>query len=135
MGDHETTYNLNINLTGLNELLQHNRKLDKILEFFLLINKKNDQIMATLADVQAKNQQLLEAVAAEDNVIDSAVLLIEGNVAVLADIKAQLAAAIAAGGDPAQLQTLSDSIDSNIADVNAKKDQLAAAVAAGTPSA
>ena len=46
----------------------------------------------TLADIQAQNTALIAAVKAEDDVVDSAIVLINGQVATLADIKAQLAA-------------------------------------------
>ena len=68
-------------------------------------------IMATLADVQA-------AVTAEDTVIDSAVVLIQG-----------LAAQVAA------LAPNQAAIDALAADIKGKSDALAAAVATGTPAA
>ena len=98
------------------------------------IIQKLENMALTLADVQAKTASLIDTVAAEDTVIDSAMVLIQGNVTTLADIKAQLAAAIAAN-DPTALQAVADGIDHTIADVTAKKDALAAAVVAGTPAA
>ena len=109
-------------------------EMDKMFLEFQLLNKKIEQIMATLADIQAKNAALIEAVAAEDTVIASAVTLIEGNVTALADLKKQLADAIASN-DPAAIQAVADSMDSTIADVTAKKQALADAVTAGTPAA
>ena len=88
----------------------------------------------TLADIQAQNTALIAAVKAEDDVVDSAIVLINGQVATLADIKAQLAAAIASN-DPAALQAVADSIGASVTDITAKKDALAAAVAANTPAA
>ncbi len=71
--------------------------------------RQGDRIMATLQDVQA-------AVAAEDTVIDSAIVLIKG----LADKVAALAPNQAA-------------IDALAAEIKGKSDALAAAVTENTP--
>lgn len=63
---------------------------------------------------------LQAAVAHETDVVDGAIVLLEG-------LKTKLDAAIAAG-DPAALQALSDSI-------GAETEKLASAVAANTPAA
>lgn len=110
-------------------------KLNSIETKINLLIKNQKTEMTKLSDIQAKNDALVAAVAAEDTVIDSAVVLIEGNQATLVDLKQQLADAIANGGTPEALQALSDSMDATIADTAAKKDALAAAVAAGTPAA
>lgn len=62
-------------------------------------------------------QDLVDAVAAEDSVIDSAVALIDGLIAQIAALKPDQA-----------------SIDALVADVSAKKDVLAAKVASNTTS-
>ncbi len=98
------------------------------------VTKAEKRIMATLADIQAQNDALAAAVAAEDTVIDSAVVLINGFGSILTDIKAQLAAAIASN-DPVAMQSVVDAMGNTITDVNAKKDALAAAVQAGTTPA
>ena len=67
-------------------------------------------------DIMTKLQDLQAAVQAEDNVIQSAVTLINGIAQRIAD----------AGTDPAALQALTD-------DINAQAQSLAAAVAANTP--
>ena len=71
---------------------------------------KQEILMAAIDDLQA-------AVAAEDTVIDSAVVLLQGIPALIA----------AAGTDPAKLTALQ-------ADITAKTTTLAAAVLAGTPT-
>lgn len=109
-------------------------KLDEILKQLLTITKNQTTMSGTLKDIQDQNAALIEAVAAEDTVIDSAVALITGFATTLADIKAQLAAAIAAN-DPVAIQAVADSLSATITDVNAKKQSLADAVAANTPSA
>lgn len=85
----------------------------RILAALELVLKKENQIMAALDDLKA-------AVAAEDTVIDSAVVLLKG-------LKDALDAAIASG-DPAALTALS-------ADIAAKTASLSAAVSANTPAA
>ncbi len=99
-------------------------KLDEII-------KNQKIIMATLADIQKKNEQLIAEVQAEDTVIDSAVTLITGFGTTLADIKQQLADAIAQN-DPTAIQAVVDSMDKTITDIDTKKQQLADAVSANT---
>ncbi len=87
-------------------------KLDRILSVLETIIQKENTIMAALDDLKA-------AVAAEDTVIDSAVVLLQG-------LKAALDAAIASG-NPAALTALS-------ADIGAKTKALSDAVVANTPA-
>ena len=112
----------------------HNHPDEETKKSLQLIINKIDKIMPTLADIQAQNTALIAAVAEEDSVIDSAVTLISGFGTTLSDIKAQLAAAVAAN-DPTAIQGVVDSLTSTIADVTAKKQALADAVAANTPAA
>jgi hypothetical protein len=86
-------------------------KLDAILKQLATIAQHQENIMSALDD-------LATAVAAEDTVIDSAVVLLKGIPALIA----------AAGTDPAKLAALQ-------ADIKAKTTTLANAVAAGTPAA
>jgi hypothetical protein len=74
---------------------------------------QGDKIMAML-------DALTAAVAAESQVVDSAVVLLQG-------LKAQLDAAIASGTDPVAIQAISDAI-------GAQTTKLADAVAANTPA-
>ncbi len=87
-------------------------KLDKIIALLKTVIIKEDEMAGELADLQAK-------VAAEDTVIDSAIVLLNG-------IKAALDAAIAAG-NPAALSALS-------ADIGAKTQALSDAIVANTPT-
>lgn len=82
-------------------------KLDQIIA---LLNQSTGTIMTALTDLQA-------AVAAEDTVIDSALVLLQG-------LKAALDAA---GTDPAALSALS-------ADIGAKTAALSAAIVTNTPA-
>ena len=86
-------------------------RLDAIEAKLDLILKQQGTIMAAIDDLQA-------AVTAEDTVIDSAIVLIQGIPALIA----------AAGVDPAKLAALQ-------ADITAKSTALANAVAANTPAA
>ncbi len=88
------------------------RKLDQILSALASMEQKDTQIMAALDDLKA-------AVAAEDTVVDSAVVLLKG-------LKDALDAAIASG-NPADLTALS-------ADIGARTKALSDAVAANTPA-
>ena len=91
---------------------QVDHRLDQIIELIHQVLIKEDQMANELADLQAK-------VAAEDTVIDSAIVLLQG-------IKAALDAAIAAG-NPAALAALST-------DIGAKTQALSDAVVANTPA-
>jgi len=99
----------------------------------LIISNQN-KIMATIQDIKAQNDALIAAVADEDTVIDSAVVLITGVATAIQALKDQLAAAIAAN-DPVATQAVLDSMTATVADINTKKQALADAVAANTPTA
>lgn len=79
------------------------------------LSRKLDLILTNLEKIMSAIDDLTAAVAAEDSVIDSAVVLING-------FAAQLAAA---GTDPVKLKALQD-------DITAKTASLSAAVAANT---
>jgi hypothetical protein len=84
------------------------------------IQSYGDKILDILEKIMASLDDLVAKVKSEGDVIDSAVVLIQG-------FKDKLDAAIAAGADPARLQELSDAMD-------AQTTKLAAAVAASTPA-
>ena len=77
---------------------------------------------------------LATKVTAEETVIDSVVTLLNGLAAMIADLKAQLAAAIAAN-DPAAIQAVADSLAALGTKVDADKQKLADAATANTPAA
>lgn len=99
--------------------------LDVIREQLHTIHRDIHAMSATLQDAITALQA---EVAAENSVIDSAVLLINGFAGQLA---AAIAAATAAGATTAQLQSLTDLGTS----ITSKQSELAAAVAANTPPA
>jgi len=88
--------------------------------------------MAGVADIKAKLDDLTAKVTAEETVIDSVVTLLNGLSAMIADLKAQLAAA---GGDPAAIQAVVDGLDALGGKVDADKQKLADAATANTPAA
>ena len=110
-----------------------NNQFDDIHRHLKQVLANQEKIMASLADIQASNVALIAAVKAEDDVVDGAVVLINGLAKSMVDIKAQLAAAIASN-DPVAMQAVVDSMTATIGDVNAKKQALADAVAANTPA-
>lgn len=87
------------------------RLLRELNDLLTRIYKQGEKIMASLDALQ-------KAVAAEDNVIDSALTLIQGMADQIKNLTPDQAA-----------------IDALAADVQAKSDALAAAVAANTPAA
>lgn len=91
-------------------------------------------IMATLKDIQDRVAKLTADVAAETALDQSIVTLIQGDAAIIADLRSQLAAAIAAN-DPVALQAVVDSMDASHATMVANATAAAAAVVAGTPAA
>lgn len=93
-------------------------KVDRALQFLQLLREH----MAKLDDEIAK---LTGDVAAENNVIASAITLING---IQGQIQAAVSAALAAGATPAQLQALSD-LDTSL---TGQSSALAAAVANNT---
>ncbi len=90
--------------------------------------------MAKIADVKAKLVSLKADVESETTVVEAVKRLLEGQAAQLADLRQQLADAIAAN-DPAAIQAVLDQIDAVTATNKANADALAAAVVANTPPA
>lgn len=97
------------------------------------IERKENTIMTSVADVKAKADALLGKVTAETDVVNAVKLVVEHSNDMIATLKQQLADAIAAGADPAQLQALSDTLDAIQAAQSSNADTVAAAVAEGTP--
>ncbi len=90
--------------------------------------------MAGVADIKTSVDALSVKVTAEESVIDSVVTLLNGLSAMIADLKSQLAAAIAAN-DPAAIQAVADSLSALSTKVDADKQKLADAATANTPAA
>lgn len=89
------------------------------------------EIMASLKDIQDRIAKLTADVAAETSLDQSIITLIQGDAAIIADLKSQLAAAIAAN-DPAALQAVVDSMDAAHVTMTANAAAAAAAVVAGS---
>lgn len=88
--------------------------------------------MASLKDIQDKVAQLTADVAAETSLDQSIITLIQGDAAIIADLRKQLADAIAAGADPAALQAVVDSMAVAHTTMVDNATKAAAAVTAGT---
>ena len=101
------------------------RKLDQVLELLNTNQKKTENLMAALDD---KIAELKAAVAEETSVEQSAITLINGIPALIADAVSK---AQAAGATPAQLQALTD-LQTSIA---SNATGLQSAVTANTPAA
>ncbi len=80
----------------------------------VLINEGN-QIMTLLDDVQAAEDKALAAIQANTNALGAVADAIKNKDAQIADLSAQLAAAIAAGADPAALQAIVDKANAIVA--------------------
>ena len=91
--------------------------------------------MADLTNVQAAIASLVASVEAETSVNASIIAVVEGQTAIIAGLRVQLAEAIAAGGDPAALQAIVDALSALEAANTSKSAALAAAVVANTPAA
>ena len=110
------------------------QKLEEIITRLKAIKATEKIAMANVKDVQGKLDSLKSDVENETTVVASVKTLVEGQNALLASLRQQLADAIAAN-DPAAMQAVVDSIDA-IQATNAKNAQdLADAVVANTPAA
>lgn len=89
--------------------------------------------MTGVADIKAKLDDLAARIAALESVEDSVVALLNGLTAIIADLKAQLATAIA-NNDPAALQAVVDGLDALSSKVDADKQKLGDAASANTPA-
>lgn len=99
------------------------------------IERKENTIMTSVADVQAKADLALEKITADADVGNAVKAVVLHQNDLLADLKQQLADAIAAGGTPESLQKLSDTIDAIQAAETSNAQTVADAVTAGTPVA
>lgn len=91
--------------------------------------------MGILDDLQAKAKATLDKVTSDTDIDNAVAKVVNDQVATITDLKAQLAAAIAAGNDPVKLQALSDTMDAILAADTSNAAIVSAAVTAGTPAA
>lgn len=109
------------------------QKLDELIGLQTLILRRERQIMTSVADIQNKANSTLAAVRAESDVATAVKKVVDNMNASIAALKQQLADAIAAGADPTQLQSLSDTLDAIQQAQTANAQTVADAVTAGTP--
>lgn len=102
-------------------------KLDEILS-------KEIQMAADIAGIRAEMAQLVTSVAGITDVATAAVTALNGVSAQNADLRAQLADALARGADPAVIQPILDQFDAQQAALDASKQALANAIVANTPA-
>lgn len=81
------------------------RQLDAL---FTLVKQQGSVTMASIAEIKIQSDKALAAIAAESTLDDSIIGLVTANTAQIAGLKDQLAAAIAAGANPADLQAVMD---------------------------
>lgn len=125
----------------INDLIRENNALTSIITTKLsllasqysLIIKNQLKMEKTLADIQADLTALQQSVAAENSVIDSAVTLINGFGKMIADLKQQLADALATE-DQAAIQQVVANMEQLKLDIDAKSQSLASSVTANTPT-
>lgn len=91
-------------------------------------------LMATVADVKTAIDNVVAKTTSEETTLNSAMTLLNGLSAIIADLKAQLAAALASA-DPAALQAAVDAVNALGVKIDADKQALANAVVANTPAA
>lgn len=116
-------------LEHIHQLLHHDAHgLAAILANQSHIHKELRNIMATLADIKAQSAALIDSVKAETDLVTAIKTYVEGLKAQMTDLAAQLAAAIAAGGDPAALQAVSDDLTAASSTIDANKAAEAAVV-------
>lgn len=84
------------------------------------------------AEFQAASAKLTAEVAEQKSVVASVKVLIQGQAAQIAALKAQLEEAIAAGGDATVLQPILDSVTAQLQALSDSTDDAAAAVVANT---
>jgi low affinity Fe/Cu permease len=89
------------------------------------------RIMAAIDELKTNVADLITKVAAQGTVIDSAVVLIQGQTKAIADLQVKLDEAIA-NGNPAEIQAASDAIKAQNDAITAETQKLAAAVPQNT---
>ena len=99
------------------------------------ITHRLDKIMTILEDIKAKAKATLAKVTSDTDIDNAVAKVVNDQVAQIKDLKAQLAAAIAAGNDPQALQELSDTMDAILAADTANAEIVSKAVTDGTPAA
>jgi hypothetical protein len=90
--------------------------------------------MAVMKDVQDRLATLQSSVEGETDLVQAVKTLQDGQTALLIDLRAQLAAAIA-GNDPVALQAVVDTLDTITATNTKNAEEIAASVVKNTPAA
>lgn len=108
--------------------LQSNGEVLQLLRKILTVGEKT---MKTVQEVKDQADKVLAAVTDESSKDDAIITLVQGNTAMLASLKEQLAAAMASN-DPAALQAVFDQLAAAEASAIANAAKVVEAVNAGT---
>jgi hypothetical protein len=98
----------------------------------MLLSKQGTREMATIQNVKDRIVTLQTSVESETSLVQSVKTLLEGQSAIIADLKQQLIDAINSG-DPNALQAVVDALSTIETTNQANADAIAAAVVANTP--
>lgn len=123
MGSHKTHHG---DESEIAEIIRHE---------FRILGSKLEQMMSLLTDIQAKEAQAIDLAKQNNDLDQSIITILNADTQKLADLKAQLDAAIAAGSDPVVLKQISDTMDQLIATAQQQADAKKAAITANTPAA
>lgn len=108
-------------------------KLDRILAALGLITARETAIMADLRDLNTAADAALAAIEDESSKDDAIIKLVTANTQQIVQLRADLAAAIAAG-DPAAVQAVLDKLTTAQSNALANSARVLAAVNANTPA-
>lgn len=117
-----------INAEGL--LLGNRRRLDALLGLSNTANRREIAMAATLQDILDKSSRALTTATNAATLTSAIKIVLDAEVAKIADLQARLDEAIASG-DMAKVQEISDNMDALIAAQDS--DAAAKAILAGTP--
>lgn len=116
--------------------MSSNHELKRMLEFNILLShlilKRTHFIMATLADINTKSASILAATTAERDAIAAIATYVDGQKALLTEVKAELDAALA-NGDQAAIDAANANLDQALAGMSGNAAAEAAIV--NTPAA
>lgn len=89
--------------------------------------------MATVQEIKNMADRTLAAIAAESDRDDSIIALVNGNTSIITSLKEQLAAALANGANPDELQAVLDAVTAAESSALANAAKVNAAVEANLP--
>jgi hypothetical protein len=109
------------------------QKLDDVLSALATLRRMETQTMAGLQALKDQADKVMAAVTAESDKDDAIIALVNGNTAMIASLKQQLADALAAN-DPAAIQGVLDSLTAAETSSLANAQKVVDAINANTPT-